>query len=112
MNSFQQGDWGLVLLGVISSLISAYYYLRIVKGMWFEKIDTPEVFTDSEVSSFNAPRSYFYIYTTKPQTFHFSLYLSLTFLTAFLLINKYMLALSYQLATACSFADVASWPTF
>jgi len=112
MNSFQQGDWGLVLLGVITSLISAYYYLRIVKAMWFEKIETREVFTDTPITSLQTFRSYFYLYTTNPQTPRFALYVSLTFLTAFLAINKYMLALSYQLAIACSFADVASWPSF
>ena len=111
MNSFQAGNWVLVLLGVITSVISAYYYLRIVKAMWFEKIDSPEVFTDSEISSFQTPRAHFYLYADKPQTFRLSLYLSLTFLTAFLLINEYMLALTYQLAIACSFADVASWPS-
>jgi NADH:ubiquinone oxidoreductase subunit 2 (subunit N) len=108
MNSFQQGDWGLVLLGVITSLISAYYYLRIVKAMWFEKIETREVFTDTPITSLQTLRSYFYLSATSPQTPRFTLYVSLTFLTTFLAINKYMLALSYQLAIACSFADVAS----
>jgi hypothetical protein len=79
--------------------------------MWFEKIDTLEVFTDSEISSFQTHRAYFYLYANKSQTFRLPLYLSLAFLTAFIFINKYMLALTYQLAMACSFADVASWPS-
>jgi NADH:ubiquinone oxidoreductase subunit 2 (subunit N) len=112
MNSFQQGDWGLVLLGVITSLVSAYYYLRIVKAMWFERIETAEVFTDTNITTVPTARSYFRLYTTKAQTFHVALYLSLIFLIAFLLINKFMLSLSYHLAIACSFADVESWPSF
>ena len=111
MNSFQQGDWSLVLLGVVTSLISAYYYLRIVKALWFEKIESREVFTDASVTSIKTLRSYFYFYTTKPQIRRITLYLSLTFLTLFLAMNKFMLALSYQLAIACSFANVASWPS-
>jgi NADH:ubiquinone oxidoreductase subunit 2 (subunit N) len=112
MNSFQQGNWGLVLLGVITSLISAYYYLRIVKTMWFERIETTEVFTDMSITTIPTAHSYFHLYTTKSQTFHLALYLGLIFLTAFLFINKSMLSLSYQLAIACSFADVESWPSF
>jgi len=108
MNSFQQGDWGLVLLGVLTSLVSAYYYLRIVKAMWFERIETTEIFTDISMTKLQTARVHFYLYNIKPQNFRFSLYLTLAFLTGFLLINKYMLALSYQLAIACSFADVAS----
>jgi NADH-quinone oxidoreductase subunit N len=112
MNSFQQGDWGLVLLGVVTSLISAYYYLRIVKEMWFERIETAEVFTDMSITSVPTSRFYFRLYTTRSQTFHLALYLSLLFLVAFLLINRLMLSLSYQLAIACYFADVKSWPSF
>jgi NADH-quinone oxidoreductase subunit N len=111
MNSFQQGDWGLVLVGVVTTLVSAYYYVRIVKAMWFERIETREIFTDTYLRSLPALKSYFYLYTTQPQNFRFSLYLTLVFLTGFLLINKYMLALSYQLAVHCSFAEVASWPS-
>jgi proton-translocating NADH-quinone oxidoreductase chain N len=111
MNSFQQGDWGLVLLGVITSLISAYYYIRIVKAMWFEQIETREVFTDTAITPLPTSRSYFHRYTAKPQGFRLSLYLTLLFLITFLPLNKYMLALSYQLAVACSFADVTSWPS-
>jgi proton-translocating NADH-quinone oxidoreductase chain N len=109
MNSFQQGDWGLVLLGVITSLVSAYYYLRIVKAMWFERIETTETFTDTTMTKLQTAHSHLYLYKIRPQNFRVSLYSALTFLTGFLLINKYMLALSYQLAITCSFADVASW---
>jgi NADH:ubiquinone oxidoreductase subunit 2 (subunit N) len=109
MNSFQQGDWGLVLLGVLTSLLSAYYYLRIVKTMWFERIESRETFTYNPLVTLLTPRTSFYLYTTKSQHFHFSLYTALFFLTAFLFLNKYLLALSYQLAVACSFTDVANW---
>ena len=109
MNSFQQGDWGLVLLGVLTSLLSAYYYLRIVKTMWFERIESREIFTYNSLFTLLTPQTSFYLYTTKSQHFHFSLYTTLFFLTAFLFLNKYLLALSYQLAVACSFTDVANW---
>jgi hypothetical protein len=109
MNSFQQGDWGLVLLGVLTSLLSAYYYLRIVKTMWFERIESREIFTYNSLFTLLTPRTSFYLYTTKPQHFHFSLYSTLFFLSAFLFLNKYLLFFSYQLAVKCSFPDVATW---
>ena len=84
MNSFQQGDWGLVLLGVLTSLLSAYYYLRIVKTMWFERIESREIFTYNSLFTLLTPQTSFYLYTTKSQHFHFSLYTTLFFLTAFL----------------------------
>jgi NADH-quinone oxidoreductase subunit N len=102
MNSLQQGDWVLVLLGVVTSLVSAYYYLRIVKALWFEKSESQEIFTDV----ISIPGNEFY---SKPS--QLKLFLALMFLTGFLLINKYMLIFSYHLAISCSFADAASWPS-
>lgn len=37
LHSFETGHLGLVLVGMITSVIGAYYYLRIIKIMWFEK---------------------------------------------------------------------------
>jgi NADH-quinone oxidoreductase subunit N len=108
MNSFQNGDWGLVLLGVITSLVSAYYYVRMVKSIWFEQVDSSGVFTDSSLSLLKTARSTFYIYSRQVQNFRLVLYLALIFLTGFLLINPYMLALSYKLAITCSFSNVVS----
>jgi NADH:ubiquinone oxidoreductase subunit 2 (subunit N) len=102
MNSFQQGDWGLVFLGVLTSLLSAYYYLRIVKTMWFERIESREIFTYNSLLNILTPRTSFYLYTTKSQHFHFSLYTTLFFLSAFLFINKYLLPFSYQLLATLS----------
>ena len=76
--------------------------------MWFEKIETQEIFTDSSVTQIQTPGSYFSLSTSQPKSFRLSLYVTLIFLVTFLLINKKMLALSNQLARACSFTDVAS----
>ena len=32
------GLYGLAVLGVVSSVVAAYYYLRIVKVMYFDKL--------------------------------------------------------------------------
>ena len=37
LHSFEVGHYLLVIVGMITSLIAAYYYLRIIKIMWFEK---------------------------------------------------------------------------
>lgn len=36
LHSFETGHVGLVIVGMITSVIGAYYYLRIIKIMWFE----------------------------------------------------------------------------
>ena len=36
LHSFEVGHYLLVIVGMITSLIAAYYYLRIIKIMWFE----------------------------------------------------------------------------
>lgn len=37
LHSFETGHIGLVIIGMITSVIGAYYYLRIIKIMWFEE---------------------------------------------------------------------------
>jgi NADH-quinone oxidoreductase subunit N len=37
LHSYEVGHHLLVIVGMITSLIAAYYYLRIIKIMWFEK---------------------------------------------------------------------------
>jgi len=37
LHSFETGHLGLVFMGMVTSIIGAYYYLRIVKILWFEK---------------------------------------------------------------------------
>jgi len=37
LHTFETGHIGLVVVGMITSVIGAYYYLRIIKIMWFEK---------------------------------------------------------------------------
>lgn len=42
--AMQQGLWWLVIIAVINSVISAYYYLRVVKVMWLgEPVSTEKV---------------------------------------------------------------------
>ena len=36
LHAFETGHIGLVIIGMITSVIGAYYYLRIIKIMWFE----------------------------------------------------------------------------
>jgi NADH-quinone oxidoreductase subunit N len=35
-HAFSMGYYSLVIMGIVTSLISTFYYLRIVKIMWFE----------------------------------------------------------------------------
>jgi NADH-quinone oxidoreductase subunit N len=105
MNSFHSGNWGLVFLGVLTSLISAYYYLRIVKAMWFEKVAVGEIFTEGTFHIAQASKAYFYQYTKNTSAYRPVLYLSLSFLMFFLLFNSSILTLTYQLALSCSLAD-------
>lgn len=37
LHSFETGHIGLVIIGMITSLIGTYYYLKLIKIMWFEK---------------------------------------------------------------------------
>lgn len=37
LHSFETGHIGLVIIGMLTSVIGAYYYLRIIKIMWFEQ---------------------------------------------------------------------------
>jgi len=37
LHSFEVGHIGLVVVGMVTSLIATYYYLRIIKLMWFEQ---------------------------------------------------------------------------
>ena len=37
LHSFEVGQFSLVVIGMITSVVSTYYYLRIIKVMWFEK---------------------------------------------------------------------------
>lgn len=37
VSCFETGNFGLVLMGMFTSVIGAYYYLRIIKIMWFEE---------------------------------------------------------------------------
>jgi NADH:ubiquinone oxidoreductase subunit 2 (subunit N) len=37
LHSFETGHVLLVIVGMITSLIATYYYLRIIKIMWFEE---------------------------------------------------------------------------
>ena len=39
LHAFEEQQYLLVIIGLVTSLISAYYYLRLIKLMWF---DTPE----------------------------------------------------------------------
>ncbi|MGB1077771.1 MAG: NADH-quinone oxidoreductase subunit N, partial [Bdellovibrionales bacterium] len=36
-----QGAYGLAVIGVVTSVIAAYYYLRIIKVMFFDEADAP-----------------------------------------------------------------------
>jgi NADH-quinone oxidoreductase subunit N len=36
LHAQQQGLYGLVIVGLLTSLISTYYYLRLIKIMFFE----------------------------------------------------------------------------
>ena len=36
LHAQEQGFYGLVIVGLVTSLASAYYYLRLIKIMWFE----------------------------------------------------------------------------
>lgn len=35
-SALNSGLWGLALIGVLTSVVSAYYYLRVIVKMWFE----------------------------------------------------------------------------
>ncbi len=37
LHNFEIGDFGLVLMGMFTSIIGTYYYLRIIKILWFER---------------------------------------------------------------------------
>lgn len=37
LHSFETGQFSLVIIGMVTSVIATYYYLRIIKIMWFEK---------------------------------------------------------------------------
>lgn len=37
LHSFETGQFALVIIGMFTSVIATYYYLRIIKIMWFEK---------------------------------------------------------------------------
>jgi NADH-quinone oxidoreductase subunit N len=37
VHSFETGQFSLVIMGMITSVIATYYYLRLIKIMWFEK---------------------------------------------------------------------------
>lgn len=37
LHAHERGLWGLVFVALATSLISTYYYLRIIKLMWFDK---------------------------------------------------------------------------
>ena len=37
LHSFETGHYLLVIIGMATSLIATYYYLRIIKIMWFEQ---------------------------------------------------------------------------
>jgi NADH-quinone oxidoreductase subunit N len=38
LHSFEVGHYVLVIVGMITSVIATYYYLRIIKLMWFDKL--------------------------------------------------------------------------
>jgi NADH-quinone oxidoreductase subunit N len=40
LHSFEVGHYVLVIVGMLTSLIATYYYLRIIKIMWFEKLSS------------------------------------------------------------------------
>jgi len=42
LHAQEQGLYGLVIIGLLTSLISTYYYLRLIKIIWFEKSEAPE----------------------------------------------------------------------
>ena len=46
-SAMQQGLLWLVIVAVINSVISAYYYLRVVKVMWFNEPASPEKVSSS-----------------------------------------------------------------
>lgn len=46
LHAQEQGLYGLVITGLFTSLISTYYYLRLIKIMWFEKHDVRRVFNN------------------------------------------------------------------
>jgi NADH-quinone oxidoreductase subunit N len=105
MNSFHSGNWGLVFLGVVTSLISAYYYLRIVKAMWFEKVTAGETFTEGTFHIAKTGKAYFYQYTKNTSAYRPVLYITMAFIVLFLPFNSSLLTLTYQLALSCSLAD-------
>jgi len=39
LSAFESENYALVVVGMITSLISTYYYLRVIKILWFE--DSP-----------------------------------------------------------------------
>jgi NADH-quinone oxidoreductase subunit N len=50
LHSFEVGHIGLVVIGMITSLIATYYYLRIIKLMWFEQPITTRFFFQTTFS--------------------------------------------------------------
>lgn len=87
MNAFQGGYLFSVFVGIFTSTVSAYYYLRIVKLLWFERGPQKNPFIKIQDNSLTA----------------LTLGLTHFFLLFFLIINDYMLELSRALSSSCYF---------
>ncbi|MCG8441446.1 MAG: NADH-quinone oxidoreductase subunit NuoN [Caulobacterales bacterium] len=51
MPAWEAGLWYLVLVGVLASVVSAFYYLRLVRLMWFDQPAQPFVSAPRELAT-------------------------------------------------------------
>ena len=46
--SLSAGLYGVALVGILASVVSCFYYLRVIKVMYFESVMTPKVFISDD----------------------------------------------------------------
>jgi NADH-quinone oxidoreductase subunit N len=99
LHLFQEGYWLTVLVGVLSSVISAYYYLSLIALLWFGST-SKWISKDQESSStvFISPYRATWDEVTKGIVL-----LILGFLLAFVLVNEPLLNFCRRLAYSCAY---------
>lgn len=91
LSAFESENYALVLVGMVTSLVSTYYYLRVIKILWFEDsaFDFIRRWKESRIQS---------KLNTNELTFFYTL---IIFLTAFLLFAKFLFYLTTIIIISC-----------
>jgi len=90
LTTFQAEYIGLVCIGMLTSLVSAFYYLRVMKILLFDELRVHRMNINSLKLINSMPLTYKIVFST-----------TVLFLALYLLVNQIIFNLAHEMLTAC-----------